>query len=336
MALSLNSKKSTGNKGYLKSLKRGFDGKPMQCSMYVTDQCNLDCHYCTEYDNSKPHPELQEVKKWLDHIYKLGVVRVALVGGEPLMHPEIVDIVAHAKSIGLATSLTTNGFLLTKSLIEKFEIAGLDVIQISVDRMTASEITKKSIKSVAGKITLLQNSSITFHITGVICEDTVEQSHQVLDYGLERSVPTEVRLVHSDPDGHMRVEPASKQAQKDLLLSMKDRKSKGEKIHSTNMIMDYQIDLIDGNATEDKWTCAAGYKLFFVSASGKFMECSMRPTDRDLLSMTLEDLKSYYHRKAYQKGCGVYSAVSTSLYIKNPFLFLGRELRSRFLRLFKY
>lgn len=326
--------KNTGNKGYLKSLKRGFDDKPIQCSMYVTDQCNLDCHYCTEYDNSRPHPAVSEVKKWVEHIYNLGVVRVAFVGGEPLKHPDIVEIVAYAKSLGLATSLTTNGFLLTKSLIGQFEQAGLDVIQISIDRMTPSDITKKSIKSVAGKITLLQNSKIKFHITGVICDDTIEESRQVLNYGLERSIPTEVRLVHSDPDDNMRVEPASKAQQRDLLLSMKSRKRKGEKIHSTDMIMDYQIDLIEGNVTEDKWICSAGYKLFFVSAQGKFMECSMRPTQRDILSMTLEDLKSYHRKKSCQKGCGVYCAVSTSLYAQNPILFLAKEVRSRLLRVF--
>jgi len=37
---------------YAQALLRAFDDRPMQCSLYVTDQCNLDCGYCTEYDNS--------------------------------------------------------------------------------------------------------------------------------------------------------------------------------------------------------------------------------------------------------------------------------------------
>ena len=37
----------------LESGKRLFDRKPLQCSLYVTDRCNLDCAYCTEYDNSR-------------------------------------------------------------------------------------------------------------------------------------------------------------------------------------------------------------------------------------------------------------------------------------------
>ena len=114
-------------RGYptLRSAKRLFDSKPLQCSLYVTDQCNLDCAYCTEYDNSKPHPSLEDLTSWLTHIRDLGTVRVALVGGEPLMHPDIVEIVRRANQLGLSTSLTTNGFLLTKSLVTDLEAAGL-------------------------------------------------------------------------------------------------------------------------------------------------------------------------------------------------------------------
>src|SRR5438445_644732 len=49
----------------LESGKRLIDRKPLQCSLYVTDRCNLDCAYCTEYDNSRPHPSLDDLKKWI-------------------------------------------------------------------------------------------------------------------------------------------------------------------------------------------------------------------------------------------------------------------------------
>ena len=49
---------------WVKMIKREFDTKPIACHLYVTDQCNLDCFYCTEYDNSVPHPSLEGV----DHI----------------------------------------------------------------------------------------------------------------------------------------------------------------------------------------------------------------------------------------------------------------------------
>ena len=175
---------------YVETARRLFDDKPLQCSLYVTDQCNLDCAYCTEYDNSKPHPSLAELKTWLTKIRALGTVRVALVGGEPLMHPDIVEVVRHARAIGLATSLTTNGFLLTKTLVQDLDEAGLEVMQVSVDRMTPSTITRKSFKTVLPKLDLLRGSRINLHITGVLCADTMNESRAVLKTGLERHVPT--------------------------------------------------------------------------------------------------------------------------------------------------
>jgi hypothetical protein len=49
---------------------------------------------------------------------------------------------------------------------------------------------------------------------------------------------------------------------------MIERKRRGEKIHTSEAILKYQRSLLRGERVE--WTCMAGYKLFFVSAQGKF------------------------------------------------------------------
>ena len=84
----------------LQQVLRVFDSKPWVAHLYVTEQCNLDCHYCNEYDNSIPHPAVADLKKWMDHIRALGVVRIGFQGGEPLKHPDIVELVRYAKSLG--------------------------------------------------------------------------------------------------------------------------------------------------------------------------------------------------------------------------------------------
>ncbi len=109
---------------FVESGKRLFDRKPLQCSL----------------------------KKWIRKIRELGTMRIALVGGEPLVHPNIVEVVRYCCELGFATSLTTNGFLLTRKLVAELEDAGLQVMQISVDRMTPSPITKKSFKTILPKL----------------------------------------------------------------------------------------------------------------------------------------------------------------------------------------
>jgi MoaA/NifB/PqqE/SkfB family radical SAM enzyme len=282
----------------LESAKRLADRKPLQCSLYVTDRCNLDCAYCTEYDNSRPHPSLDDLKKWLRKIRELGTMRIALVGGEPLMHPNIVELVRYCRELGFATSLTTNGFLLTRELVQQLEDAGLQVMQISVDRMTPSPITKKSFKTVLPKLDYFRDSKISLHITGVICADTLPESQAVLETGLSRGIPTEVRLVHADPLHRFRVDRGRREELEAFIDSMIERKRRGEKIHTSEAILNYQRSLLRGERVE--WTCVAGYKLFFVSAQGKFWICSMVHTDKHIMDVTLDDLYANYRKKSCQ------------------------------------
>jgi len=311
----------------LESGKRLFDQKPLQCSLYVTDRCNLDCGYCTEYDNSRPHPKLEDLKKWIKKIRDLGTMRIALVGGEPLVHPDIVELVHYCRELGFATSLTTNGFLLTRERLRQLEDAGLQVMQISVDRMTPSAITKKSFKTILPKLEYFKDSKISLHITGVICADTLSESEAVLETGLSRGIPTEVRLVHADPLQRFRVARGSKEELVKFVDSMIERKRRGEKIHTSEAILKYQRSLLLNEPVE--WTCAAGYKLFFVSAQGKFWECSMKHSDKHIMDVTPEDMLANYRKKPCQEGCGVYCAVSASMLVQNPVQVLGSEILSR-------
>jgi MoaA/NifB/PqqE/SkfB family radical SAM enzyme len=315
---------------HLRSAKRLIDTKPLQCSLYVTDQCNLDCAYCTEYDNSRPHPPLADLVAWLRKIRQLGTIRVALVGGEPLVHPDIVEVVLEARRLGFATSLTTNGFLLTRSLVNDLERAGLEVMQISVDRMTPSEVTKKSFKTVLPKLDSLAGSRINVHITGVLCADTIGESRDVLATGIGRGLPSEVRLVHAGPDSRFRVDRGQRADLEAFLDWMRDLKASGVKIHTSDPILAYQQSLLRGEKVD--WTCVAGFKIFFVSAQGRFWLCSMRPTDKHILDVTPGDLLANNTAKSCQDGCGVYCCVSTSLLYAHPLRMVGREAWTRLQR----
>jgi len=315
----------------LESGKRLVDRKPLQCSLYVTDRCNLDCAYCTEYDNSRPHPSIDDLRKWVRKIRELGTMRIALVGGEPLTHPDIVELVRYSRELGFATSLTTNGFLLTRKLLAELEDAGLQVMQISVDRMTPSLVTKKSFKTILPKLDYFRDSKISLHITGVICADTLPEAQAVLETGLSRGIPTEVRLVHADPLRRFRVDPGQREELERFIDSMIERKRRGERIHTSEAILRYQRSLLRGEHVE--WTCVAGYKLFFVSAQGKFWICSMVHTEKHIMDVTLDDLYANYHKKTCQEGCGVYCAVNASLLVEKPVRVLGSEIIARAKRL---
>src|SRR2546430_17083896 len=315
----------------LESGMRLLDRKPLQCSLYETHQSTLVCPYATEYDNTRPHRSLDDLKKWIRKIRELGTMRIALVGGEPLVHPNIVELVRYCRELGFATSLTTNGFLLTRKLLAELEDAGLQVMQISVDRMTPSPITKKSFKTILPKLDYFRDSKISLHITGVICADTLPESRAVLETGLSRGIPTEVRLVHADPLHRFRVERGPREELESFIDSMIERKRRGEKIHTSEAILNYQRSLLRGEHVE--WTCVAGYKLFFVSAQGKFWICSMVHTAKHIMAGTLAGVYPKYHKKSCQAGSGGYCAARTLLLVEKPELVLRKEIIARSKRL---
>src|SRR5437870_5529038 len=140
-------------------------------------------------------------------------------------------------------------------------------------------------------------------------------------------MPTEVRLVHADPLRRFRVDRGRREELERFIDSMIERKRHGEKIHTSEAILNYQRSLLRGDYVE--WTCMAGYKLFFVSAQGKFWICSMVHTDKHIMDVTLDDLYANYRKKSCQEGCGVYCAVSASLLVEKPIAVLGKEIVAR-------
>src|SRR5712671_1447451 len=118
-------------------------------------QCNLACTYCNEFDDfSKPVP-LEEMKKRLDALADMGTSIVTISGGEPLMHPDLDEIIRHIRKRGMIAGLITNGFFLNKERIERLNDAGLEHLQISIDNAAPDEVSKKSLKTLDGRLELL-------------------------------------------------------------------------------------------------------------------------------------------------------------------------------------
>ena len=106
----------------------------------VTDHCNLNCIYCSiDSVPYLPRSDIltyEEIQRLVQVAASLGISKVRLTGGEPLLRPnlsELVRMLAHIEGID-DISLTTNGILLSKYAIELKE-AGLKRVNISLDTL---------------------------------------------------------------------------------------------------------------------------------------------------------------------------------------------------------
>jgi MoaA/NifB/PqqE/SkfB family radical SAM enzyme len=255
----------------LQHVLRVLDRKPWVAHLYVTEQCNLDCHYCNEYDNAIPHPAAADLQKWMDHIRSLGVVRIGFQGGEPLKHPGIAALVRYAKSIGFsAVSMSTNGFLLTRELLAELEEAGLDKLQISVDRMTPIASTRKSMRSILHKLDWFKESKVRLHVSGVLFKETLDEMGQVIDTCLDRGIPVHARVIHDDlVHGRALRDPDSSKPLLRFIEQQETLKRNGEKIHTSWNLFAYEKKML--RQETDRLDLRRGLQIFLCLLARKVL-----------------------------------------------------------------
>ena len=109
----------------------------MIVSWNTTNDCNMYCDHCYRDAGCKAEDELStaQAKTLLEQISKAGFKIMIFSGGEPLLRTDIVELVAHATSLGLRPVFGTNGTLITLELAKQLKEAGTMGMGISLDSM---------------------------------------------------------------------------------------------------------------------------------------------------------------------------------------------------------
>ena len=128
---------------------------PIVAQIVPMRRCNLACTYCNEFDAvSRPVP-LAEMLRRIDLLAALGTTIITISGGEPMLHPDLDEIIRRIRHRGIIATLITNGYLLTPERIRRLNRAGLDYLQISIDNVMPDETSKKSLKVLDRKLEFL-------------------------------------------------------------------------------------------------------------------------------------------------------------------------------------
>lgn len=116
--------------------KRGLTtmkiGIPLYVVFDITSRCNLKCIHC--YSSAqKEELSTSDVYHIIDMLYEIGAGIIDFGGGEPLLRDDIFDILSYSKSVGLYTSISTNGILLNEDCIQRLKTFKIDHVCISLD-----------------------------------------------------------------------------------------------------------------------------------------------------------------------------------------------------------
>lgn len=155
-----------------------------------TSACNLSCDGCYRENVKDSHKSFEEVKHELDVFQKLRTSDcISIAGGDPLLHPRILDIVRDIKSRGLKPILNTNGKALTKELLIELKKAGVFGFTFHVDSKQGRNGKWKGKNEVELNELRLYYAKMLADVKGVSCsfnstiyEDTLQYVPEMVEW----------------------------------------------------------------------------------------------------------------------------------------------------------
>ncbi|WP_406670523.1 radical SAM protein [Methanolobus sp. ZRKC4] len=108
--------------------------RPFVLSHAINSRCNMKCSFCEYWKESGSQMELEDVFRLLEEARAFGILAYNAWTVEPLLREDLPEILAHAKDLGMITSLITNGLLLEKRVDE---LQNLDYLSVSVDGISS-------------------------------------------------------------------------------------------------------------------------------------------------------------------------------------------------------
>lgn len=265
-------------------------------------RCNLSCAYCNEFDKVSNPVAIDEMRRRIDHLKRLGTNVVTISGGEPLLHPQLDDLIRYIRSRGILAGLITNGYLLTEKRIQQLNDAGLDHLQISIDNVQPDEVSKKSLKVLDKKLHLLAKHAV-FHVninsvlgSGVKHpEDAIIIANRALALGFTSTVG----IIH---DGSGQLRPLDP-----IEHAIYDRMKVRNKTSYSRFARFFQDNIADGKP--NNWRCRAGARYLYICEEGLVHYCSQQRgyPGVPLEKYTVEDVRREFLN---EKPCAPHCTVS--------------------------
>ncbi len=193
---------------------------------------------------------------------------ITISGGEPLLHPELDELIRHIRRHGIIAGLITNGFLLNPKRIQRLNDAGLDHLQISIDNVEPDKVSKKSLKTLDVRLAMLAEHAL-FHVNiNSVVGGGIRNPEDALAIGkraIELGLTSTVGIIH---DGDGQLKPLALR-EREVYRTMRAREKK-----SYSRFNRFQEAIADGRPNQ--WRCRAGSRYLYICEDGLVHYCSQQ------------------------------------------------------------
>lgn len=321
---------------------------PFTCNIKVTTRCNLRCGFCGLWSRPADHElHLDNYRYIADLLHDIGIGRVVITGGEPLLRADTPEIIALFSRRGISTTLLTNGLLLNKDILQRMLRLGLNDIGISLDSLIPEKqeaicnqhnVWDRIVKAI--KLSVEQVSNGVVEVLTTVTADNLREVPDLVRYVCDElgawsvvnpvNIPPSPDSILSATDSSI-APPYPEELVDSLYDSLLDMKQHGKRILiSDRFIEDSRKYLKTG---QFKWHCDAGERYFTIFPDGGLAPCSDQASVARITDMTPADFRSRKYRNTVrdvQKRCGgcIFSCWREASYLFNDSSVWKERIRS--------
>jgi len=172
--------------------------RPFVLSHGINARCNLRCPFCEYWRRPGPEMTLDAIFAMLEDAKSFGIGVYNAWTAEPLLRPDLPDILRHAKSLGITTSLITNGMLLSE---RAHELGDLDYLSVSVDGIESyQEIRGVPLEPVLAGIRAAQEAGHQVLMNCVISRKNLAELEDLVHLAEELGALVSFEPLHETPE----------------------------------------------------------------------------------------------------------------------------------------
>jgi MoaA/NifB/PqqE/SkfB family radical SAM enzyme len=280
---------------------------PLLVQIVPIRRCNIDCGYCNEYDKTSPPVPTAEMRRRIDKLADLGTSVVAFSGGEPMLHPDLDDLIRHIRARGMMAGLITNGYFLVPKRIQALNDAGLDFLQISIDNVEPDDVSKKSLRLLDKKLEDLRAyATFDVNINSVLGGGirNPEDARTINTRARALGFSTSIGIIHDGRGSLKPLAPAERKVFDDVSAAISGPGQVLKNLYSG--IRSFQDNLADGKP--NAWRCRAGGRYLYICEDGLVHYCSQQRgyPGVPLETYTVDDIRREF---STPKACAPYCTV---------------------------
>lgn len=277
---------------------------PSHAQIALTDECPQQCLYCYNKNRKGQRMTTAEIKRTIADLRDSGVIWLGLTGGEPLLNPDIVEIIASAGS-SCAIKLFTTGFGLTRELALALQKAGLFSACVSLDHWQVD--VHDQIRGYPGAYRIAleaieifrQTPGIHTSVSTVVSREMIHDGQLAVfieflrDLGIHEVWLSEAKPTVAD---FQKEELVITESERLELVRLQDRFNRQGKL---------TINYLGHFEGSEHFGCNAGNKMVYVDAFGEVSPCVFLPmTFGNIREKPMQDLLSDMRSQfASQGGC---------------------------------